>query len=258
MDGRQPVLDRDLWQKVQQQLKDQGTARKGVTGKSALNPLAGKLFDANGNRLIPSHTVKNGRRYRYYLSEKLVSGRGQDSESTWRLSAPQIETAIAAEAQKLLEEPATIATLVKSVSGDRHQARLLIERLKSCADRLKDDDARAAALAELVHKIEIADERIAIELSVTTALDDMTFTHEPDAIRHEVPLRLKRDGVETRLIIGGIERRPTGPDPYRVPRAGGRASRPEKTRSNVLRSARTSPSGICGIFCSWRFWRQIS
>jgi site-specific DNA recombinase len=128
------------------------------------------------------------------------------------LSAPEIEIAIAAEAQKLLEEPATIAKFVKSVSGGRHQARLLIERLKSCAARLKDDDARAAALARLVHKIEIADERIAIELSVTAALDDMTFTQEPDSIRREVPLRLKRDGVETRLIIGDVERRPTGPD----------------------------------------------
>jgi hypothetical protein len=49
------------------------------------------------------------------------------------------------------------------VSGTRRQARLLIQQLERFADRLKDDDVRAAALTELVHKVEIADEKITIE-----------------------------------------------------------------------------------------------
>ena len=207
------ILDRELWQKVQQQLKAQGTARKGVTRKNTISSLAGKLFDMNGNRLVPSHTVKKGRRYRYYVSQQLIRGCAAEAGDAWRLPAPEIEMAIATEAEKILREPATIAKLVSSASVDRRQARSLIQRLKSCADRLSDDDARAAALAELVHKVEIANEKITIELSATAALEDMTLTGEPEAIRREVPLRLKRRGGETRLIIGGIECRPAGPDP---------------------------------------------
>jgi site-specific DNA recombinase len=209
----EPILDRDLWQKVQQQLKAQGTARKGVMRKNTISPLAGKLFDMNGNRFVPSHTVKKGRRYRYYVSQQLVSGRTVEAGAAWRLPAPEIEHAIAAEAEKLLREPATIAQLVSSASVDRRQTRSLIQRLKSCADRLKDDDARAAALTELVHKVEIADEKITLELSATAALGDMTLKEEPAAIRREVPLRFKRRGGETRVVIGGLERRPAGPDP---------------------------------------------
>jgi len=31
--------------------------------------LAGMLFDGHGNRMTPSHAVKKGTRYRYYVSE---------------------------------------------------------------------------------------------------------------------------------------------------------------------------------------------
>ncbi len=209
----EPILERALWQKVQQQLQAQGAARKGITGRSAASPLAGKLFDVNGTRLVPSHTVKNGRRYRYYVTQQLVRGGNAESANTWRLPAPEIETAIAAEAEKLLRDPAMIAELVNSVSVDRRHPRLLIQRLTSFADRLKDDDARAAALAELVQKVEIAGDRIGIELSTAAALGDMTPTEESVAIRREVPFGFKRRGVETRLIIGGIESRPAGVDP---------------------------------------------
>ena len=210
---QEPILDRDLWQNVQQRLKSQGTARKGITGKSVASPLAGKLFDVNGNRLVPSHTVKNGRRYRYYVSQQLIRGRAAEVDDARRLPASEIETAIAIEAEKLLRDPTTVAKLITSASVDRRQARLLIRRLTSCADRLKDDDTRAAALAELVHKVELADKKITIELNANAALQDDTFKEELDVIRREIPLGLKRRGVETRLIIGDIECRPAGPDP---------------------------------------------
>ena len=35
--------------------------------------LAGLLFDGDGNRMTPSHAVKNGTRYRYYVSGSLIT-----------------------------------------------------------------------------------------------------------------------------------------------------------------------------------------
>ena len=42
-----------------------------TTGSDAKHPslLAGIAFDENGERLTPSHAVKKGTRYRYYVSE---------------------------------------------------------------------------------------------------------------------------------------------------------------------------------------------
>jgi site-specific DNA recombinase len=35
--------------------------------------LAGLLFDGDGNRMTPSHAVKGGTRYRYYVSRPLIT-----------------------------------------------------------------------------------------------------------------------------------------------------------------------------------------
>ena len=210
------ILDREPWQKVQQQLKDQGTARKGATGKSSVSPLAGKLYDDEGNKLVPSHTVKKGRRYRYYISQKLANGRAKDADGPWRLPAPEIETAVATEAAKILEEPAAIANLVSSPSSDRRRAQALIRRFKSYVEQLNDDDQQPAALAEIVQKVVIAEERISIELNVATLLPEGDPAEDRSVIHREVPLKLKRQGVETRLVIGGIERLSQGVDPALV------------------------------------------
>ena len=55
--------------------------------------LAGLLVDARGEWLTPSHAVKKGRRYRYYVSAALITDAGTDREG-WRLAAREIEEAV--------------------------------------------------------------------------------------------------------------------------------------------------------------------
>jgi len=52
------------------------------------------LVDANGERLTPSHAVKKGRRYRYYISAALITEAGTDRAQGWRLAAREIEDAV--------------------------------------------------------------------------------------------------------------------------------------------------------------------
>src|SRR5262249_2846910 len=56
--------------------------------------LAGLLVDGHGARLTPSHAVKKGRRYRYYISAALISATGNDSAQNWRLAAREIEECV--------------------------------------------------------------------------------------------------------------------------------------------------------------------
>jgi hypothetical protein len=53
--------------------------------------LAGLLVDSQGERLTPSHAVKKGRRYRYYVSAALITEAGADRTQSWRLAAREIE-----------------------------------------------------------------------------------------------------------------------------------------------------------------------
>jgi hypothetical protein len=65
------IVEREIWEKVQEQLA-QKAVRQGNPATGALpSPLAGKLFDENGEPLYACGASKGGRRYRYYMSRKL-------------------------------------------------------------------------------------------------------------------------------------------------------------------------------------------
>src|SRR5215470_11897958 len=90
--------------------------------------LAGLLVDGHGARLTPSHAVKKGRRYRYYISAALITATESDRVQNWRLAAREIEecvTSILIDAltspPRLLEGPG-----MSGMSGD--QIRKLLGR----------------------------------------------------------------------------------------------------------------------------------
>ena len=64
----QPIVDRELWEKTRELLSVHTGRRANGRGKPTASPLAGRLFDENGQALSPTHSVKQGRRHRYYVS----------------------------------------------------------------------------------------------------------------------------------------------------------------------------------------------
>ena len=67
-----------------------GNARDRRSGTRAAEPslLAGLLHDERGNRLSPSHAVKNGTRYRYYVSQALLQHRDGDGRGCSSFPCP--------------------------------------------------------------------------------------------------------------------------------------------------------------------------
>jgi DNA invertase Pin-like site-specific DNA recombinase len=68
----QAILSRELWERVQQRLQGNAARVRGNTNRSIASPLAGKLFDADGQPLYVQGATKARRRYRYYVSKGLV------------------------------------------------------------------------------------------------------------------------------------------------------------------------------------------
>ena len=58
--------------------------------------LLGRIYDDRGNRMTPSYAVKNGVRYRYYVSAALVQGNKADAGSVARVAAQDMEERVVA------------------------------------------------------------------------------------------------------------------------------------------------------------------
>src|SRR4051812_25008172 len=92
--GEQPaILDRTLFDAVQVKLSEQNNNHQTLR-ISSIALLVGRLFDDRGNGMTPSHTCKQGVRYRYYLSSSLLQGEAKHSGSVHRVAATEIEKLI--------------------------------------------------------------------------------------------------------------------------------------------------------------------
>src|SRR5438876_4065938 len=119
--GQHPALiDAETWAAVRDQLvANAGDHRRKAR---AVEPslLAGLLVDARGERLTPSHAVRNGRRYRYYLSAVPIDPAGTDAR-VWRLPAREIENAVISIMVEALSSPARVLECFASVATPGEQ-----------------------------------------------------------------------------------------------------------------------------------------
>jgi site-specific DNA recombinase len=91
----EPLLEPALFEAVQGKLAAQAAARRSrLRGSPAL--LTGRLFDAGGNRMSPTHTNKGGARYRYYVSQAVQQTKSPPAGSVGRVPAAEIETLVVA------------------------------------------------------------------------------------------------------------------------------------------------------------------
>jgi DNA invertase Pin-like site-specific DNA recombinase len=90
-----PIMDRALFDAVQQKLTDQWTTKS--TARNAGDQLlAGLLFDDAGHPMTPTHATKAGIRYRYYVSRPCLHGESRTAKlgSVTRVPAADIEGAV--------------------------------------------------------------------------------------------------------------------------------------------------------------------
>ena len=136
--GEQPaIMDRQLFDAVQQRLTDQWSHRNHAKSKSD-HLLTGLLYDDAGHRMIPTHASKAGIRYRYYVSLPHLKGESKTVSvgSVSRISASDIEGIIVKSVNEHL-----IAQKEKSASGignigDRQLVLKQVARVVVHDDRL--------------------------------------------------------------------------------------------------------------------------
>jgi site-specific DNA recombinase len=84
------IIDRPTFEAVQAKLAENAQARRfRVENSPAI--LMGRIFDDRGNRMTPSHSNKDGVRYRYYVSHVLLQSRKTDAGRVVRVPSIQLE-----------------------------------------------------------------------------------------------------------------------------------------------------------------------
>jgi site-specific DNA recombinase len=200
-----PAISRELWDRVQERLKNQ-SARTGEPGKTAAlpSPLAGKLYDASRELLYVQGAAKGQRRYRYYVSKRLVKGESQDADRGWRISAPEIERIVTGAASMMLRERRAIALALEESRLETISLKSALKSAERWSGWLQTSERADSALVRLVERVELGREgiRISLKLPIRQIEDDETSSKQLSLTR-DFPMRLKRRGVETRIVLEG-------------------------------------------------------
>lgn len=212
-EGQHPaIIDPDVWDQVQQHLKETASRRRG-TGRgrrATISLLAGKLIDETGDKFTPSHTNKNGKRHRYYISSRLISGSGKDENQKktggWRLPAKALEDQIAMAILSHLRNRLPIDLLINPTADT-------ISKIGSQLDLIEAQSGTkdANAILSCIEQATIRPGAIEICLSPEAIADAIEISEDelnPDTGTFELPFQFRKRRVETKLVIGAETSQP--------------------------------------------------
>jgi site-specific DNA recombinase len=198
----EPILEREMWEQVQQRLSSRARRAHEPTTKAPSSPLAGKVFDEAGEPLYAQGTTKGGRRYRYFVSRSLVRGAAVDSKRGWRVPATQLEMAVLTAARSILADQAALVLGIQDSSEAAENVEQILGIALNWSERLRNESEARAALDELIKQVQLTQ----TGLRVTINMPVVSVGAGPSdgiALSHFVPMTMRRRGVELRLILDG-------------------------------------------------------
>lgn len=206
------IVEAELWKLVQVKLAGNRQAR--ALGATAEEPslLAGLIVDGEGHRMTPTHAVKKGRRYRYYVSTALITEARSLHEKGLRVPAGDVEALVLDRIRAFFASEQNVGETLSTFVLDAATLRSSLKK----ADELSHGWAALPSIKirELVRSIV---ERVCVrvdEVLVRLRRSDIARILVGEATR-ELPgellettelraeARLRRAGKGIRLIVGG-------------------------------------------------------
>jgi DNA invertase Pin-like site-specific DNA recombinase len=156
------IVDQKVWDQVQQRLAENTPIKRRRGSKADPAILTGLLFDGAGNRFTPSHTMKKGRRYRYYVSQAAIKRGKKANHSPLRLPAKEIEETVRNEVAHLLRSPQRFAECVSDAPEDP-SVMADVERVLSGRDM--SQDAISSVILRNINRIVVDKQGVTISIS---------------------------------------------------------------------------------------------
>lgn len=207
------IVDLELWQKVQDRLAGNRNDRSLSARAEAPSLLAGLIFDSNGNRMSPSHAVKKGKRYRYYVSATLITASRLGHPDGRRIPAGDVEALVLDRLRTFLQSEREVGNAIAPFNLDASKQRAVLDWSAKLAGRWASlAPLKLRALVKsVVLRVDVGD------AEVTVWLDRLAFVsgavpetvkgpaNDQATVEHlalSIAASLRRAGKGTRLVIG--------------------------------------------------------
>ena len=215
------IVDPELWAAVQRILAANRVDRE--IGADAAEPslLAGLLFDEAGERLTPTHANKKGRRYRYYVSQRLVTGGKPSAPNGRRIPAGDLERLVIDRVRDWLADEAAVFHAIEPLLVDVDQRQAVLEQAADLSERWPElaPSESKAVIRQLVQRIEVGRDAVQVEVRPAVLLKDLdtadamppdhrSCREDSSVVTLTIAARLKRVGMATKLLIEGEAKHP--------------------------------------------------
>ncbi|MBZ5532070.1 MAG: recombinase family protein [Acidobacteriia bacterium] len=211
------IIPQELWDKVQDRLRINNKVRRNGGNAKSPSLLVGLLYDDQGNRSTPSHAVKSGKRYRYYVSQVVIHHRMAAKGGPTRIPAEEIEGLVCRRIQSLLSSPEQLLQSIGIESDGAAISKSLITAGKHLAKswQAKSPAEHREFLRGVIERIVVHETSLEVAI-IQAALREallgapstrLTEREHPvqrrmrDVFKLKIDAILKRCGGEVRLLV---------------------------------------------------------
>ena len=205
------IIDAELWDRVQQKLDANRSDHILGVGANEPSLLAGLMVDSDGEHMTPTHAVKAGKRYRYYVSSTLVTGTRAAAPRGQRIPAGEIEPMVSDRLRMFFasaQEVSDALSVFELAAGDQKRAIHRADEL-SQAWWVQSPAEQRVLLRSLLTEVAIHPEQILLIVS-RTAIQKAVLGEgrakaalaERDRLTLAIEAELKRAGRGVRLVVG--------------------------------------------------------
>ena len=207
--GQHPaIVDPATFAAVHQQLAKNAAQRRSPTNIRVPSLLTGLVYDETGDLLCPTHASKKGRRYRYYISKRLMHSPGPSSGG-WRLPAKELEGVVLRGTIGLLKDDVRVAEALQMKDASPDRLREVMKQAAALAGDLMEGhpQPQRQLLARLLSRIVLQAAAISVEIRLVSLVElldpQRSFVDlgANSALKFVMPIELRRRGVESKLIM---------------------------------------------------------
>jgi site-specific DNA recombinase len=211
------IISQELWDKVQDRLSANNKVHRNGSTAKLPSLLVGLLYDNQGNRFTPSHTVKRGKRYRYYVSQAAIHHPATAKGGPTRIPAAEIEGLVCRRVQSLLSSPEQLLQSIGVELDHAAASRSLITAGKQLAKAWqgKSPAEQREFFSAVVARIVVHEAALEVTIVRPALRDALLGSQSSHLSSRQRPLdrrmrnvftliidaKLKRCGGEVRLLV---------------------------------------------------------